>query len=506
MAIRDFPGTENARMPFWSPDSRYIGFLGNGKLKKVELSGGAPQTVCDTKGTWDGAWGLDGTIIFSQYPAGPLLRVPAAGGEAKPLTELDKSRQETQHARPFFLPDGRHFLYLALSSLPDNNGVFVGSLDSKNTKRLMGGTSNAIYAAVPSGGGFLLFERAGALMAQSFDPAKLELAGEPVPIAEQVAPNMAGGSSFSVSQNGVLAYRVGATSVTTQLVWFDRSGKRLETVADPADYTSPALSPDEKKVAVGRRDTVTQNRDIWVYDLVRGTASRLTFDPADELNPTWSPDGTRVAYTSERKGPRDLYQRMASGAGEEEVLLASKDRKSVEDWSQDGRFLIYNIGGVAATKDDLWVLPLTGDRKPFPYLTTPFRENQGHLSPNGRWMAYRSDESGKYEVYVQAFPPSGGKWQISNSGGGEPSWRRDGKELFYTNDRKIFAVPVKTEGSTFEAGIPAVLFEAPMPQIIPRNRYVAAANGQRFLVNTAVDDKSTPTFTVVLNWMAALKR
>ena len=505
LSFQDLPGTEDAMMPFWSPDSRSIGFFTEGKLKKVDLTGGPPQTICDVAVGQSGAWSPDGTIVFATYvfptsPPGHLRRVPAAGGEATPLSALDSSRQEIQHGRPFFLPDGRSFLYLAVSSQPEKSGIYAGSLDSKDTKRLMTSSSHAAYAPGLSGAGYLMFSRANTLMAQPFDSRKLELSGEPFPIAEQVAEAESVGSAFSVSGNGVLAYRSGGAGGNTELVWFDRSGKRLQSVGDPAVYSNPALSPDEKRLAVDRRDPRTAMRDIWTFDLVRKTASRLTFDSGDDSNAAWSPDGARIAFASNRKGHRDLYQKLASGTGEDELLLESAERKAVEDWSPDGRFLLYTQESV-----DVWVLPLFGERSPFPFLKTSFSESQPQFSPNGRWVVYSSNESGRSEIYVQAFPPTGDKWPISTAGGSDPQWRFDGKELFYLERQKMMAVPVNTGGPAFEAGIPAALFMTPIPVASRRNRYVVAANGQRFLVNT-VPEQLQSVFTVVLNWEAGVKR
>jgi len=329
----------------------------------------------------------------------------------------------------------------------------------------------------------------------------LELSGEPFPIAEQVAEAEFVGSAFSISGNGVLAYRSGGAGGNTELVWIDRSCKRLQSVGDPAVFSSPALSPDEKRLAVDRVDPRATKRDIWIFDLMRGTASRLTFDSGDDHNAAWSPDGTRIAFASDRKGHRDLYQKLAGGTGEDELLLELAERKAVEDWSPDGRFLLYTQG----QPFDLWVLPLFGERIPFPFLTTPFNETQPQFSPNGRWVVYNSNESGRSEIYVQAFPPTGGKWQVSTARGNDPQWRLDAKELFYLEGRKMMAVPVNTGGPAFEAGIPAALFTTAIPVATRRNRYVVAANGQRFLVNT-VPEELHPVFTVVLNWEAGVKR
>ncbi|HYM12977.1 MAG TPA: protein kinase [Bryobacterales bacterium] len=507
LAVREIPGTEGAYSPFWSPDSRSVGFTADGKLKKVDPSGGPVQTLCDTAPGPRGAWNRQGVILFR--PNGTsLFQVSASGGDPKPVTVLDASRGETTHMFPYFLPDGRHFLYLAGSSQPGQTGIYVGSLDSKERKRLLGAESNVAYVdapfGAPSGPGFLIFARGDTLMAQPFDAKKLELKGDAFPIAEQVATfGFAPGASFSASDTGILAYRSGSASAPSQLAWFDRSGKRLAMVGEPAAYSNPALSPDDKRLAIGRADPQARTRDIWVFDLTRGTSSRFTFDPADDLNPIWSPDGARIAFTSERKGPRNIYWKRSDGTGPAEALLESSDQKSVEDWSPDGNLLLFNV---RAKTVDVWTLPLAGGeaRKPAPLLQGPFSEQQSQISPNGRWIAYASTESGRPEVYVQSFPPGRGKWQVSTAGGNVPRWRRDGKELFFEIQNRLMAVDVKTDGPSFEAGIPKLLFEAPFGPL-NRNNYVATRDGQRFLIVTAAEQTVSSPITVVINWLAAAK-
>ncbi|MEK7404638.1 MAG: hypothetical protein AAB225_05980, partial [Acidobacteriota bacterium] len=342
---------------------------------------------------------------------------------------------------------------------------------------------------------------------QAFDSKRLQMAGDPLPVAEQVAalPAPYLGSLFSASENGVLCYHEPAARMA-QLAWYDRSGKRLALLGEPGGYTNPALSPDEKRLAVDRCDPQTNRRDIWVFDLARGTSTRLTFDPAEDVNSVWSPDGSRIAFSSERKGYRDIYQKPASGAGGDELVLESKANKSLEDWSRDGRYMIFTAPQ-PATGVDVWVLPVSpgAERKLAPLLQDPAAQDQAQISPDGRWIAYRSTESGRPEVYVQAFPPSGGKWQVSTAGGTEPRWRGDGKELFYVAGTKLMAVEVKASGSSFEAGAPKALFEARLVPDLRRNRFVVTADGKRFLVRTEAGDTSSP-ITVVVNWPAALKR
>jgi len=397
---------------------------------------------------------------------------------------------------------------LARSANPQNTGIYLGSLDSQPAGPVLAADSNVAYAPP----GYLLFARAQTLLAQPFDAQRLRVTGEAVPVAEQVATPAGGipGVTFSVSQSGVLCYRQTALA-HTQLAWFDRAGKRLGSVGEPGAHTNPALSPDEKKVAVGRFDPQTNMRDIWVLELARGTALRLTFDPADDLNPVWSPDGTRIAFSSDRKGHRDIYQKLSSGAGSDELVLESASNKAIEDWSRDGRFMIFNAPGPGPESAvDVWALPAPlekqeAPRKAVPILQGPGTQDQAQLSPDSRWIAYRSTESGGSEVYVQTFPPSGGKWQISTAGGVEPRWRGDGKELFYLAGNKLMAVEVKAGPASFEAGIPKALFEAPVTSEMRRNRYVVTADGQRFLMLTPVGEQSTPLI-VVLNWTAGLKR
>jgi Tol biopolymer transport system component len=508
LATQPLAGTEGAFFPFWSPDSRSIAFFASGKVKKIDLAGGGPQTLCDSGDVnGHGTWNRDGVIVFARSSGGPLYQVPSGGGQPQPVTALDESRQEVGHTWPHFLPDGRRFLYLARSAKQENNGIYVGSLEGK-PRLLLAANSNASYAPP----GYLLFGRGQTLTAQPFDANRLRFTGDPFPVAEQV--QLSGGNMpgvlFSVSGNGVLCYRRAART-NTQLAWFDRAGKRLGSVGEPGAHTNPALSPDEKKVAVGRFDPQTNMRDIWVLELARGTALRLTFDPADDLNPVWSPDGTRIAFSSDRKGHRDIYQKLSSGAGSDELVLESASNKAIEDWSRDGRFMIFNAPGPGPESAvDVWALPAPlkkqeAPRKAVPILQGPGTQDQAQLSPDSRWIAYRSTESGGSEVYVQTFPPSGGKWQISTAGGVEPRWRGDGKELFYLAGNKLMAVEVKAGPASFEAGIPKALFEAPVTSEMRRNRYVVTADGQRFLMLTPVGEQSTPLI-VVLNWTAGLKR
>jgi len=502
------PGTEDAGSLFWSPDSRFIGFFAGAKLKKVEAAGGPPQTLCDTPVLPTGAWSRDGVIVFGSPTRSGLLRISAAGGPPAPLTTLDASRNELAHAQPQFLPDGRHFLYYARASQPEHSGIYLTALDSKDRKRLLGTTSGAAYAPPHQGDlGHLLFLRDGTLMAQSFDAGKLDLAGDPFPVAEQVGSYFSF-SLFSVSANGVLAYRTGGAQ-RSQLTWFDREGKPLGTAGAPGIYQDPALSPDGTQLAVSR--TEANNRDIWVIDLARGIPSRFTFHAAQESHPVWAPDGSRIIFASTRDGPHNLYQKVASGAGSEEALLQSGEPKRPFDWSRDGRFLVYTNQD-PKTGYDLWVLPMGGapsgpaDRKPAPYLNSEFNEIEAQFSPGpegaSRWMAYISNEAGQSQVYVQPFPASGGKYQISSSGGSHPRWRRDGKELFYiAPDGKLMSVEVKA-APKFEATVPKALFQTRITAAVTlvQRHYDVAPDGRRFLINSALEETASAPITVVMNW------
>jgi hypothetical protein len=449
-----------------------------------------------------------------------MMQVPAAGGIAASLTTTG-GRNEV-HIFPSFLPDGRHFLYLRA---PENPGIYLGSLDVKpeqqSSRRILSTSLMAVYApSADPGMGRLFFLREGTLLAQAFDEKSLLLQGDPIPVAERVGSLFLSGQ-FSVSPSGVLAFRGGKTALwLSRLSWFDRQGKQLGNAGEPEaySYTDLALSPDGTRLAATRIDPKAGGEgDIWLLDLIRGVSTRFTFDLAPDSAPVWSPDGTRVAFAAPRAGGNGIYQKATNGSGKEEELVhATGDPKRPDDWSHDGRFLLYTHVD-PRTHADLWVLPLAGNGTPSgtatPFANTEFSEEQGRFSPDARWIAYASDESGRSEIYIQPFPvpPNGGsKVPISRDGGSEPRWRRDGKELFYFSpDGKLMVADV-TKGPTFKASIPRTLFQVPVAQIA-HNAVSAqvfgwdvAPDGKRFLIDTATT--STEPVTVLLNWTAELKK
>jgi serine/threonine protein kinase len=507
LSVSQLRGIESADSLFWSPDSKQLAFGTRylSVLKRISLAGGDVHTICKLSSSSDvgvslwtsgGAWNPDGEIIFGPGANQPLYHVTADGGEPKPLTRLDSSRQETSHELPQFLPDGRHFIYRATSTRAENIGTYLASLDSPAVKRIHDTDVFAMYARP----GYLIFQLGSHLMAQPFDLRRAALTGEPAPLVEVAGRNV----GFAVSSNGVLAFFAPAT-VSSRLVWFDRYGKRLGTLGEAQEYTNPAISPDQKKVAVGILDAQTQTRDIWIIDIQRGTNFRLTTDPADDFDPTWSPDGAQLAFSSDRKGSRDLYVRDADGGGVDELLAGSEENKNVEDWSGDGELLVYNN----FTHEKLFSFR---DRKLAPLTSGTFTEEQGRFCPNEgakpRWFAYTSNEAGVRQVYVQsvagALAGRGARLQISTSGGEEPYWRADGRELYYLNGNKLMAVDVNGAGESFQAGVPKELFETPLA-IFLRNRYVPTRDGKRFLMNVPAQERQNAKIAVIVNWPALLK-
>ena len=508
LAAESLPGVEGAHLPFWSPDSRYIGFFTeDGKLEKIPVSGGPPQVLCDVHAGGGGTWNRDGVILFSD--GNKLYRVPEVGGTPTPVADAAEAGQKSFYFFPQFLPDQRHFLFFLITGTTHRgygrSFAAAGSVDSTKTERLFESLSQALYAPP----GYLLYVTQGTLVAQAFDADRLRSTGQPVPIGTGVGLSRAwnyGLGYFSLSQNGVLAYQTGPSGPISQMTWYDRKGETLGTIAEPAVRLTPALSHDETKIAVPTGEI--GGSDIWVYDLKRGAESRLTVNASDNFNPVWSPDGKNVMYSSWRSGHLDIYQQAANGLGNAEPISGSEDPpKALNDVSPDGRYAIYDTAG-STELTELWVLSLVGERKLFPFVQgNGFGAREAQFSPDGRYVAYASHESGKYEIYVQSFPQHLGKWQISTSGGEEPAWSRDGKELFYlTPEDKLMAVEVHTVAGQFQPEIPKPQFQAQLVQgLLWRNRYVVSANGQQFLMLSPVRNSEGNAITVVLNWPVLLE-
>jgi serine/threonine protein kinase len=506
---RDLTSSDGS--PFWSPDSRFIGYPFDNKLKKIEATGGPSQTLADLNGGWGaGAWNQDGVIVIGSQKG--LYRVSASGGVPNQITALDPARQERSHYCPSFLPDGRHFIYIRASIAAEKSAIYLGSVEDKpeqpSSKPLVASNWGAVYA--PSSDpetGYLLFMREGTLMAQPFDNHRLELKGQAMPVAEQVGDNgggTGGYGGFAASANDVLVYWRGGGD--RQLTWYDRDGKVLGTVGEPGDYRDLALSPDGTRVAYRKRSGQASN--IWLLDLSRGASTRFTFGSTLDSSPIWSPDGKRIIFRS----GNSLYQKLASGAKDAELLLESSAQPRADGWSRDGKFLVYEVRD-PKTNWDIWLLPLEGDKKPIPFLVTEFTEGDASFSPDGRWVAYISDESGHLEVYVRSFVmnsartavEAGGKWQVSNGYAVDPRWRADGRELYYNaQSGQIMAVEIATSPE-FRPGKPQPLGFATERGTSSGTFWENTADGRRFLVAASKNNKPEP-YTVVLNWQAALKK
>jgi serine/threonine protein kinase len=499
VSARPMAGTDFPCCPFWSPDSRSVGFFADNKLKLIDIEGGSVQVLTNVISGLGGTWNRDGTILFAM-PQSPIFRVSATGGQPAPATRLEKP-QQISHAFPQFLRDGQHFLYHAESS--DTRGVYIGQLDGPETRRLLDADSGAVV----SSSGQLLVVRQGTLFAQNIDLARLELIGNPFPVAQQV-PVTNFRAAVSASVAGPIIYRTGSSNAAQQLTWFDRSGKEIEKLSYGA-FNGWSIAPDGHRVALTRN--VDGNGDVWLLDLGRGVLSRFTSDPAFDDSPIWSPNGSRIVFSSARKGARALYGKPAASAETEELLLANDQNLVPLDWSSDGRFLLYRSRD-PKTSFDIWALPLDKVSKQFPVVHTIAEEREAQFSPDAKWVAYQSNDSGRFEIYVQPFPGPGNRLQISNNGGGQVRWRRDGKELFYIAlDGFIMTVPIRLDsnGQGIEAGRPAPLFNSRVSggavQSATTQQYAISSDGQRFLVNTDAEETNTTPITVILNWTASLK-
>jgi len=506
VTARQLPGTEGAQLPFWSPDSRWVGFFAEGKLKKIPVGGGPVQVLADVADAFGGSWGADGSIIFGKL-SGAIFRVSSGGGTVTTVTKVDTVMKA--HRWPQFLPDGRHFLFHVQGGDSAQHGIYVGSIDGGTQKFLVRSESSAIYASP----GYVLYVDGDTLLGQAFDAAHLELRGEPFTVAENVGRSTGFNIGVSASGTGMLAYAA-AILQRGRLTWFDRAGNSLNSVGVEGDYSDFRLSPNGQTLAASLVDPKAWNPDVWLIDLMRGGPSRFTVGSVLSAAPVWSPDGTRIVFRTIRNGPTELYAKSAGGGGNEEVVLTYETQHAAgidtpnlvcSDWSPDGRYVIGSLPQ-QTTGDDLWLIPLSGDKKPLKFLGPPSDQIHGNFSPDGRFVAYSSNESGRFEVYVQTFPLSDRKWQVSTDGGYEPRWRADGREIYYlSQDRKLMAVSV---GTAPAFGVPKVLFQTRVPEGVTarRTHYVPSRDGQRFLVNTQSLDAPPGPITVVLNWQAELKK
>ena len=502
---RALPGTDEAMYPFWSPDSREIGFFASGKMRRIDATGGPPQIVCDALNGRGGAWSRDGVIVFTPTTSAALMRVPASGGTPEPASTLDSSKGENSHRWPFFLPDGKHFLYWARNyqSNMQGNALKVGEMGSLQAKELMKSESMAEYAS-----GQLLFMREQTLMARPFDPRTLQVAGEAVPVAEHIAINgYVSRPIFSVSDNGSLVYEAGETAGSWNLQWVARDGKQLGPIAQPDRYFYLALSPEGTRLAVDLFNGTLGSQAIWIIDLARGTRTRLTFGASNQLAPAWSPDGKTIFYHTNAGGGVHLYSKAADGSGADQALTSTKDaEEAFPTASPDGRYIVYSRRSTSQPSTDLWALPLFGDRTPIPIVQTTFVKTGPAVSPDGKWLAYSTNETARNEVYITAFPGGGAKWQVSTSGGTAAHWRRDGKELFFLDPTdNIVAVDVNLSGTAPQLGVPHTLFQAGAIQR-QNGPFDVTADGKKFLVNVGNLKEGSDPLTLVLNWTAELKK
>ena len=476
------PGTDNARQPFWSPGSRSIGFFADGQLKRIDVAGGPPLVLASAPVGLGGTWSAEGVILFTPQNTSPVLRIPAAGGTAVEATRMGPTGI-TDHWYPHFLPDGRHFLYYAWGT-PEQKGVYLGSLDSTDTRRLFDANSTAVFSPPDR----VLYARQGALVAQRVDMQTYTLVGDPQTVAGAVTVDNNCGycAAVSASAAGPIAYR--ASGAVTQLAWVNRSGQELGTVGAPdaARRSGFRRSPDGRMLAFARDGDYT---DIWLLDTISGVTQRFTFDAANKYSPVWSPDGRRIVFGWDPTGDLDLYEKPVDGKGNGTLLLRSSEHKHAQDWSPDGRYILYTSDN-PRTGLDLSALPLFGDGKSLEVAHLPFTEFIGRFSPDGRMVAYQSNESGRQEIYVQPFPGPAGKKQITNGGATLTDWG-PGRELFYTTSAGLTAVSVTLNGAAIETGTPVVLLTGVYPRTV-------SPDGQQFLIEKTV--KPAPPVTVLLNW------
>ncbi|MDQ6803299.1 MAG: serine/threonine-protein kinase [Acidobacteriota bacterium] len=494
-------GTENAMFPFWSPDSKQIGFFADGKLRRIDTASSAVEVLADASSPRGGSWGTSDMIVFSPSPGTPIHGVPARGGEDRVVTKLDVPRGHGSHRFPVFLPDGKHFLFFVQGAIQGGN-VLVASLDPNEPMRGVVTADAGVAFAPPD---HIVFVRQGALRAQTFDTKSLTAVGDAVPIAERVQVSSSlNFANVSVSSNGLLTYVSGGSATLSKFAFFDIHGKELATIGTPGEQLDPRIAPDGHAVLSARPDN-TGATDIWLHDLRRDVSTRLTFSPANEFAPQWSPDGRTIAFSSFDRRPGDIFIKRVDEAGPGEPLIVDFRRKVVSDWSRDGNYIIYH----ALTPGNEWDIEAYSmrDRKVIPLVHSVHPESLGHLSPDGRWLAYMSLESGKPEIYVIRFPVGNDRWQVSGGGGTMPMWSPDGHDIYFaTSDDKMMAAAVHTDGATFSADAPRLLFTTRLKASVgvTRGQYDVARDG-RLLMNVAAGvEARQPSITLVENWVKKL--
>jgi Tol biopolymer transport system component len=493
-------GTESAGRPFWSPDSRFLAYMVGGRLRKVGVDGGPPQTICESNSRGDGTWGKRDIILYDDSPTDSIMRVPAGGGSPTPATTIDRANGESGSAWPHFLPDGRHFLFLGLTAKPDESYLKIGDLDSDKVITLQKGNFSRIEYVDP---GYIIYVRDRALLAHPFDAKALKFTGDPFPVVDDVAAG--GGTSsnadFSTSP-GTLVFRGGAAGGLTQVVCLDRDGRELQTVGEPGNIFNVSLSPDGSRLITSRGSTTL---DLWITDIARGVSSRFTFDASSETTPIWSPDGSTIVFNSDRRGRDAVFSKPANGVQAESLLHGEEMQFGAGDWSRDGKYLacirtLNREGGIVIMNAD-------GSGAPRPVVVTPFFELNPRFSPDGRWLVYSSDESGRLEVYVQPLEGGSGKWQVSTDGGRDPRWSRDGKEIFFIGTGNRLMVVDVTTAPNFALGNPKELFRR-IAWDFDRygGNYDVSTDGRRFYIRRNFGSSSLPATTVYVNWMESLRK
>jgi Tol biopolymer transport system component len=502
-------GTEGAVFPFWSPDGRTIAFFANSKLRKIDASGGTPFTICDAEAPRSGSWSASGVIVFSPRSGNDgLFKVAAAGGEPVQITRIDTARKEETHRWPWFLPDGDHFIFFSRTSAAGSgsnaDSLCIGSVSTGEVRRIARGISDAAYA-----GGRLLYMRESALMAQPFDYEKAVFTGEPVPVAQEIQYDSRFSKAvFTVSSNGLLLYQTGASRWGREVALFDTSGAMVKSLGRPELFSRADISSDGKRIAMEIIDLQAHNTDLWIYEIARGIQTRFTFDPHADFAPHWSPDDRSIVFSSDRKNHFDLYIKNTSGSASDELLtdFGAAD-KYATDWSPDGKYILFQMTGDSTLQSDIWVLPMTGERKPVPFVRTPFNEIGARFSPDMRWVAYTSEESGSPQVYVRPFvapdAPGGGtasgKWQVSTEPARGARWRADGKAIIFgTVSNRSMIADVRANGSDFE-----ILGVRPYSRI--RSKYPVSVidltpDGLTFLGWIPPSGAKTVPLTLVTNW------